>query len=60
MVTVAGIHSLSVQVSDKVQLGSVIQAFVRVLDRRGQPFTAVQHRYILCVSSKIFDVLRSV
>ena len=44
-VAVAGIHSLSVQVSDKVQLGSVIQAFVRVLDRRGQPFTVEQHRY---------------
>ena len=44
-VIVAGIHSLSVQVSDKVQLGGVIQAFVKVLDRRGRPFTADQHRY---------------
>ena len=45
-VTVAGIHSMSVQVSDKVQLGSVIQALVRVLDRRGNPFTADQHRFV--------------
>ena len=44
-VIVAGIRSLSVQVSDKVQLGSVIRAFVRVLDGRGNPFSADQHRY---------------
>ena len=44
VITVAGIHSLSVQVSDKVQVGSSIQAVVKVLDRRGHPFTADQHK----------------
>lgn len=44
-VTVAGIHLLGVQVSDKVQVGSSIQAFVKALDRRGNPFTVNQHRY---------------
>ena len=45
VVTVAGIHSLRVQVSDKVQVGSTIPAYVKVLDRRGNPFTVDQHRY---------------
>ena len=45
IVMVAGIHSLGVQVLDKVQLGSSIQAFVKVLDRRDKPFTVEQHRY---------------
>ena len=44
VVMVAGIHSLSVQVSDKVQVGSSIPASVRVLDRRGRPFMVDQHR----------------
>ena len=44
-VTVAGIHSLNVQVLDKVQVGSTIEALVKVLDRRGKPFTIDQHRY---------------
>ena len=45
VVTVAGIHSLRVQVSDKVQVGSTIPAYVKVLDRRGNSFTVDQHRY---------------
>ncbi len=56
-VIVAGVYSIEVQVTDKLQLDNSSLAFVRVLDSRQLPFPVDQLRWVWSVGVVIVTTL---